>query len=72
MEELALADAANSWYGYLSLSHHYLTRPARARVPSDDCHGAEALLLTVIVLVGAWGACKVLPRSSSRICGWLC
>jgi len=29
------------WFEYLSLSHHYLTRPSRARNPSSNCTDAE-------------------------------
>jgi len=34
-------EEADRWYEFLSLSHHYLTRPSRASSPSSNCTGAE-------------------------------
>ena len=47
------------WYEYLSLSHHYLTRPSRAATPSSNCTDAELAfrdLKRAILGEGAEGA----------------
>eukprot|EP00929_Paragymnodinium_shiwhaense_P085673 TRINITY_DN46092_c0_g1_i1.p1 TRINITY_DN46092_c0_g1~~TRINITY_DN46092_c0_g1_i1.p1 ORF type:complete len:483 (-),score=58.09 TRINITY_DN46092_c0_g1_i1:1055-2419(-) len=30
-------ESSSAWYGYSSLSHHYMTRPSRVHSPSSDC-----------------------------------
>mmetsp|Transcript_40748 Transcript_40748/g.123379 ORF Transcript_40748/g.123379 Transcript_40748/m.123379 type:complete len:282 (+) Transcript_40748:2-847(+) len=34
-------EGEGGWHEFLSLSHHYLTRPSRARAPSVNCTDAE-------------------------------
>ncbi|CAK0905265.1 unnamed protein product [Prorocentrum cordatum] len=33
------ADSGSGWFQYLSLSHHYVTRPARMANPAQECGG---------------------------------
>lgn len=35
------AGGVGDWYGYVSLSHHYLLRPSRAQTPHEDCADAS-------------------------------
>lgn len=35
------APGGEAWYGHVSLSHHYLTRPSRVHSPSSNCTDAE-------------------------------